>query len=316
MLLARIHRKILAATILLLACTSAHPQDRYLSRELAVIVENDYPFETDQYYTAGLDLFHRFVISSDLPILNNNDSSKTIFSLHYGLKVFTPRDVDTQLPQLMDRPYCGWNFISADVLNFRKKNSGNYLMIQAGLVGNQSGMAHLQEWVHETIGLYSIYGWDSQIANEVVVNANFNHIHQFLLSKNIDLISSTGAWAGTGSNKITQELTLRLLKFNPLNQSAFLNSRISKTNAPRNEFYFFASLEGNYVLSNIFIEGSLFNNPSPFTTSINPWLFAQKIGIQYSGKKVSAAFSITHLGRETPFVTTHNYSSIRLAYRF
>ncbi len=99
----------------------------------------------------------------------------------------------------MDRPYCGWNFISADLLNFRKKNAGNFFMLQVGLVGKQSGMGQLQQWLHQKIGLYSIYGWDSQIRNEVVVNTNFIHTHGFQLEKKIELVSSTGAWLGTGS---------------------------------------------------------------------------------------------------------------------
>ncbi len=292
--------------------------DRYFTNELSVTVDNDYPYATDQYYSAGQDLFYRFLISSKIPVLHNNDSAKTIFSFHYGNKVFTPKDLETQITQLMDRPYCGWNFISADLLNFRRKNSGNYFMIQVGLVGPQSGMDHLQQWLHETIDLYSIYGWDTQIANEVVVNTNFNHTHGFQLTKTIELVSLTGAWLGTGSNKITEEITLRLFRFNPLGESGFMNANVSreKYSKQKKEFFFFASLQANYVLSNIFIQGSLFNNDSPFTTSINPWLFARKFGIQYSGKRISSTFSIVHLSTETPFVSIQNYASVSAAYRF
>ncbi|MEJ0055257.1 MAG: lipid A-modifier LpxR family protein [Bacteroidota bacterium] len=130
---------------------------------------------------------------------HNNDSSKTVLSFRYGNKVFTPKNIDTNDPKEMDRPYCGWNFISADLLNFRKKNAGNFFMLQVGLVGKQSGMGQLQQWLHQKIGLYSIYGWDSQIRNEVVVNTNFIHTHGFQLEKKIELVSSTGAWLGTGS---------------------------------------------------------------------------------------------------------------------
>ena len=143
---------------------------------------------TDQYYTAGQDLFYRFLLNSTSPWIHGNDSSKAIFTLHYGNKVFTPSNVDTKDIHLMDRPYCGWNFISAELQHFKRKNAGNLFVVQVGVVGTESGMGQLQQWVHKTIKLYSIEGWNSQISNEVVVNANFNHTEGFQLNKGVEFI--------------------------------------------------------------------------------------------------------------------------------
>ncbi len=288
------------------------------TKELATTVDNDYPYMTDQYYTAGQDLYYRFLLNSRIPFLRTNDSSKTIFSLHYGNKVFTPENVDTRDTQYMDRPYCGWNFINIELQHFRKKNSANFFVLQLGVVGSESGMGQLQQWWHEAIKLYSIEGWSSQIRNEVVVNTNFNHTHGFALYKHVELVSSSGFVLGTGSNRLSQELTLRLFQFNSLSESTFMNARLSKgLTRNKSEFFLFASLGGDYVLSNIFIEGSLFNsNPSPFTTSINPWFFTQKIGVQYSNRKISFGLAMIHLSKETKLVGTHDYASASLAYRF
>ncbi|NOT77367.1 MAG: lipid A deacylase LpxR family protein [Cyclobacteriaceae bacterium] len=309
--------------ILLSNCPSLKAQssdeaNRNYQHEIFLNVDNDYPFATDKYYTAGQDLYYKFLISSKISFFNNNDSSKTIFSIHYGNKVFTPQNVDTEEFFFMDRPYCGWNFAGASVLNFRNKNAGTLFYVQLGLVGKVSGMGELQQWLHRTIGLYSIYGWDTQIQNEFVVNANVRHTRGFELGKKIEFVSATSVWVGTGSNKITEEITLRLFKFNALRESSYMNANISRKNysSRKSEFFLFTSLEANYVFSNIFIQGSLFDNPSQFTTSITPWLFAGKIGVQYSGGRISSGFSITHLGRETPNVATFNYATASLAYRF
>lgn len=317
----QIYGKCLFALIILLpvySALNAQFTDKGFNHELSLVVDNDYPYMTDQYYTAGQDLHYRSLINSRIPIFHNNDSSKTIFSFHYGNKVFTPKNVDVDDIKLMDRPYCGWNFVSLDLLNFRRKNSGNFFMLQVGLVGKQSGMGQLQLWLHQQIGLYSIYGWDSQIRNEVVVNTSVTHTQGFQLRKKIELISSSGAWLGTGSNKISEEVTLRFFRFNPLSESSFMNANVSneKYTSRKREFFFFASLEGNYVLSNIFLEGSLFNNPSPFTTPINPWVLARKFGVQFSSKRISVTFSITHLSRENYIASTQNYASASFAYRF
>ena len=292
--------------------------DKPLTREIGIAVDNDYPFMTDQYYTAGQDFYYRFLTSSKIPFFPKSDSTKTIVGFHYGNKVFNPKNLDTQDPYLMDRPYCGWNFISAEIQQFKNKNSGNFYSLQVGVVGKESGMGELQQWWHQAIQLYAVEGWDSQISNEVVVNLNYIHAHAVTLGKDAEIVSSTGAWLGTGSNKISQEFTLRLLKFNPLRESSFLSARLTQARNTRNrEFFFFGSAAVDYVISNIFIQGSLFNdNPSPFTTSINPWFMNTKIGIQYSSNRISCSAAIVHLSKETEWVSEHNYASASIAYRY
>jgi hypothetical protein len=237
--------------------------------EVSLSVDNDYPFMTDQYYTAGIDVGFRYLANSRIPILNNNDSSKTIISMRGGIKLFTPKDVDTQNIRRMDRPYCAWTYLGADLINFRRKNSGNVFSLEVGVVGKETGLGQLQRWLHQTINLYGIEGWDSQIANEWVVNSSAQHMHGFTLSRNAEIVSTSGAFLGTGLNKLSQEFTLRLFRFNPLRESSFSKAFLSKTKS-RNEFFFFASAGADYTISNIFMQGSLFSsNPSLYTTSIN-----------------------------------------------
>jgi lipid A 3-O-deacylase len=297
--------------LLLLAC-SASAQ----STETSLSVDNDYPFMTDQYYTAGIELGFRYLAKSGIPILHNNDSSKTLFSIRAGVKLFTPKDVDTQDIRYMDRPYCGWSYINADLTNFRRKNSGNIFSLQVGVVGKENGLGQLQQWLHKTINLYGIEGWDSQIANEWVINSSAQHVHGFTLSRNAEIVSSSGAFLGTGLNKLSQDLTLRLFRFNPLWASSFSNAFLSRTKN-KSEFFFFASASADYTISNIFMQGSLFSgNPSLYTTTINPWLFAYRVGIQCSYRQFGAGFSIVHLAKESTLVSAHNYANANVAYRF
>ena len=155
------------------------------------------------------------------------------------------------------------------------------------------------------------------ISNEVVVNASFNHAHGFKLMNGVEFVSNSGGVLGTGNNKLSQEFTLRLFRFNPLSQSSFMNASLSNGSSKnRSELFLYTSFGGECVMSNIFIEGSLFkSNPSAFTTSINPWFFTQKIGVQYSNRKISFGFAMIHLSKETELVSTHNYASASLAYR-
>jgi lipid A 3-O-deacylase len=304
--------KSLFALLLIAGTTCAQSP----SREVALSVDNDYPFMTDQYYTAGIDAGFRFLVRSRIPILHKNDSSKAIFSINAGIKLFTPKDVDTQDIRYMDRPYCGWNYLTAALTTFRRKNSGNVFSLQVGVVGKETGLGQLQQWLHKSINLYGIEGWDSQIADEWVINSSFQHLHGFTLSRNAEIVSTSGAFLGTGLNKLSQDLTLRLFRFNPLGESSFSNAFLSK-GRNKSEFFFFASLGVDYTISNVFMEGSLFSsNPSLYTTSVNPWLFRYKVGIQYSGNRFGGGLSITHLGKENSLVSTHNYANANVAYRF
>ena len=309
--------RFIVALLILAGVGSTYAQSP--TRELALGVDNDYPFMTDQYYTAGMDVSYRFLVQSKIPLIHSPDSSKTIFSFHAGIKLFTPKNVDTRDTRYMDRPYCGWNFVNAEFLNFRRKNAGNSFAIQVGVVGHETGMGQLQQWLHKTINLYSIEGWDSQISNEFVVNANVNHTHGFQVRKGVEIVLSSGAWVGTGTNKISQEFTVRLFRFNPLSQSSYMNASLSNVSSRKGkpELFFYASMGGDYVLSNIFIQGSLFqNHRSTFTTSLNPWLFSQRIGIQYASNRISVGLACIHLSKETTRVSVHNYASASIAYRF
>lgn len=286
------------------------------ANEVLLTTDNDILFITDQYYTAGENLNYHYQTKKKIPLFHNNDSSKTIVSFEYGIKVFNPKNLETTVTQYMDRPYCGWNYIGANVLNFRNKNSGNLFSVQFGLVGEISGIGNFQKWWHKSLGLYTLQGWDSQIRDEAVINLNYNHTHGFPIGKGIELVSSSGAWIGTGSNKISQELTLRLFQFNPLGESSWMNAAISRNKPPKQECFVYVSFEEDYIFSNIFIEGSLFNNSSPFVTTINPWLLTRKIGIQYSENRVTLGIAFVHLAKETEFVSTHDYATIVISRRF
>ncbi len=269
---------------------------------------------TDQYYTAGQDIYYRFLLNSK----KREHPPTSILSLHYGNKIFTPKNVDTDDPKLMDRPYCGWTFISGELRTIKKQNASNLFALQFGMVGSETGMGQLQQWLHQAINLYGIEGWNYQIANEIVVNVNFSHTRSFAIAEWADMVSSTSVWVGTGNNRLSQEFTFRFLRFNPLTTSSYLNSNIAGLSSHRkHELYLYATLGGDFIVSNIFLEGSLFkSNPSLRTTTINPWLLSQKIGIQYAGNRFSLGVSIIHIGKENNLVSDENYASANVAYRF
>ncbi len=297
---------------------ASQPQDkRLLVHEISGNLDNDFLLVIDRYYTAGQDLTYRRVLNGKR-FFNYSDSTKTLFYFRYGNKMFTPTHIQYRDIRYMDRPYCGWSFINSGFTRFNTSRSAMQLELEVGVVGRMSGMEKLQKWWHQLIGFGLPRGWDSQIRNEVVINLNYQYLKGYHLDEGMDLISSTAIFAGTGNNKLSQEITIRMGELNPLAQSTFFNGRLGSTGWKRErESFAFFGLEFDYVLTNIFIEGSLFkSNPSPFTAPALPFVFKKKFGLMHADARNSYTLSFVFLSKELEMAKSHGYAVMAYAYRF
>jgi lipid A 3-O-deacylase len=295
------------------------------SREVELITENDYIFFEDYYYTAGQDALYRRLVSPESRIFGlfahpHNDSAKVIVEYRAGLKIFNPFNIKTSQVGDMDRPYAGWTFAGIAISNFNTVHSGNRYQLETGVVGKASGMEQLQMWVHKITAYDLPRGWDYQIRNELVTNLYYTRFQDWRLTEGADIVTESRIQAGTGVNGFSQDVTLRLMQFNPINNSAFTNSRLNWAAPPKkskDEIFAFIGLGGDYVLSNIFMEGSLFSHhKSVFEVRANPWVFRRNVGVTYSNTIVSWSVIFNHLSREISKGRTHSYVSLRLGVRF
>jgi len=307
-------------------CIGQSVRKHGLSRQMTFSTDNDFFLLTDRYYTFGMDIEFNSLIkpSSKLfkKIAQGSDSSKIRWNYHYGNKIFTPSDIDTWQTKYMDRPYAGWNFLRAGMTIYNKRNVGHDFGVEVGLVGEISGMGQFQEWWHELINIYPVRGWESQIADEVVVNLHYSHTRNWTLVHWVDLVSISKIALGTGLNNLGQEFNFRFLKFNTVNNSAFTGSRISWNKKERpyganSEAFFFLGLGGEYVASNIFIEGSLFEgNRSVYTLEARKLVFLGKAGFTYSRQVLDYSLTWYHIGYEINNTYRGNYLSLALSVRF
>lgn len=297
-----------------------------LSRQLTFSTDNDFFLLTDRYYTFGMDIEFNSLVKPNSKlfkkIAHGSDSSKIRWNYHYGNKIFTPSDIDTWQTKYMDRPYAGWNFLRTGMTIYNRRNAGHDFGLEIGLVGEISGMGQFQQWWHELINIYPVSGWDSQIANEVVVNLNYSYTKNWAITHWMDFVSISKLSAGTGVNNLGQEFNFRFLRFNPVNNSSFTGSRISwnkkETSSGANrEAFFFLGLGGEYVVSNIFIEGSLFEkNPSAYTLEARNLVFTSRAGFTYSRQILNYSLTWYHIGNEINNTHKGNYLSLAMSVRF
>jgi lipid A 3-O-deacylase len=291
-------------------------EKKTLTNELTLAIDNDIFFGHDRYYTAGHLLSYRRLLKPKW-YGDKRQTSKTILNFHLGSKIFTPKRTQFVNPINMDRPYAGFSFIDASAIYSENKKSLSHFGIELGLVGEATGLGRVQQWWHRSTGFYEPRGWDSQIANELVINTRFQFQKNFSIIKGFDLVSTSGFFLGTGSNKITQNLTFRFIDFNSIDQSIFSNTRLACDGSIEvKEFFLFCGAGIDYIISDIFLEGSLFNDRSPFTVCATPLVARGNAGLMYAKNRVSYSVSVNAASKEMQEGFWHKYVSLSFSTRF
>jgi len=298
-----------------LVCSQTKP----IRSELSLLTDNDVFFSTDYYYSAGQEIAYKNYINPNSgfqDLLCKSDTTKLVLILRGGIKMFTPRKTGQTDIKKKDRPYAGYDYLNVGVVKFTKQNQGSAFNIEIGLVGTASGVDRIQSNWHEFWHLRPFYGWEGQISNEVVLNLNYSFLKAWQISKGFDIVNNSSITGGTGSNKLSQDFSFRLLRFNPLKESNFCGTVLGPS-SNRKEFYLFGGIGLDYVISNIFLEGSLFENRiSPLTYPAEPFVFRQNIGLMFSAPNWFCSAKINHLSKEVSEGLDHTYGSINLGFRF
>ncbi len=303
-------------------CFAQTESRRDFANEITLAIDNDIFLFDDWYYTAGHEISYRKLLDNRQSlaklITQTNVPSKAIVSFNLGNKIFTPKRTQFENPINMDRPYAGYNYGSISISRLKGHSIVSSLEFEIGLIGKATGLGELQQWWHTKTGLEEPRGWDSQIANEVVLNMNYSYERNIRILKFIDLVSASGVFVGTGSNKIAQDLTVRLIDFNPITESVFSHNRLAfKGNQGKEEVFIFGGIGIDYVISNIFLEGSLFkNNKSLFTVDATPWVLRRNFGIMYARNRGSFALSVNSIAKEVAKGSGHSYVRLAFSQRF
>lgn len=303
-------------------CFAQTEPRRTYANEITLAIDNDIFLFSDWYYTAGHEISYRTVLGNQRSlaklITQTNTPSKAIVSFNLGNKIFTPKRTQFANPINMDRPYAGFDYGSVSISRLKGHSVVSSLEFELGLVGKATGLGKLQKWWHTQAGFEEPRGWDTQIANEVVFNINYQLQKSIKILEDIDLVSTSGVFVGTGSNKIAQDVTVRLIDFNPITESIFSNNRLAfGGNQAKEEVFIFGGIGIDYVISNIFLEGSLLNNnQSFFTVDATPWVLRKNFGIMYARNHGSFDLSVNNLAKEVAKGSGHSYVRLAFSLRF
>ncbi len=146
-----------------------------------VVWENDSRFNTDRYYTNGIQFVSRST-EDDRSALTRRwlgtacrlfgcGDARFLFSQHsLGQLMYTPGDIAVAAPQPLDRPWAGLLYVERQWLLLAPDGASiTTLTAQAGVTGRLSLAEPAQKLFHRILDRPRPQGWDHQVGNTLAV---------------------------------------------------------------------------------------------------------------------------------------------------
>lgn len=244
---------------------------------ISFMLENDIFANEDKHYTNGVRLAYlspETSVSKHIASLANKmlffqPLASKRYSYSMGQSMFTPRNITKSNPNLNDRPYAGWTYLSMGIISSDGKRYDNF-NVSLGVVGKYSFAEKTQKLVHKIVGSPKPMGWGYQLHNEPGI----------LLSYDRQWRNRYGVSAKGFQSDLTPSLGVNLGNIYTC-LSAGIMSRFGmdlpddygppriRPSLPGSDFfvptksfgwYLFAGAEGRAVARNIFLDGNTFRS--------------------------------------------------------
>lgn len=158
--------KVLLISILFLISPLSLAQSKR-ANELSIKFDNDAAFETDKYYSNGIELMYKRRFGGQ--------SSLTKFRLGVAHKIFTPEATLSTTVVEGDHPYTGLLY---GIFGFSHVNNSYYLRADLwyGKQGPDAKAGSLQNLFHRMTPSSEVNGWQNQTSNQTFYNGEFKII--------------------------------------------------------------------------------------------------------------------------------------------
>lgn len=288
--------------------------------EVGLILDNDLYTSTvnDKYYTNGFELYYRFLNTP-----KSESIVKKITEFRIGQYIYNPQTIRASRIDYNDRPFAGVLFAEAGIHQFYSNESVLKLNTQMGFMGPNAFGQETQEFFHNTFGYKKVSGWQYQIQNALLVQAEVFYAKKLAILNNkntLDILAQAEVKLGTVLNEITLGPVLRIgfKKLLPVSNSNLYNAalRYDKNYKNTSEFYFFISPKLNYQLYDATIEGSLFDDKSPVTFPLVPFRFQGEAGFKYRINRWNLSYTFNYISQEVDNIVNEGYyyGSIGIGY--
>jgi hypothetical protein len=253
-----------------------------------IVEENDSaPFNTDKYYTQGLEFTYLgpdvaadsawmtpFDALGGLGLFDAEGAGEVSrrYEVLLGQSIFTPKDTAREDPDPNDRPYAGWLYGGIGLIQDTDRRRLDHLELLAGVVGPSAfGKTTQNDW-HQYIDIDKSRGWDDQLHNEPGLVLSYERKWRLLQPVGggfaVDAIPELGITVG---NVMDYAEAGGMIRFGRNLEADYGPSRIrpalSGTPYFNSDyldgpfgFYVFAGAQGRAVARNIFLDGNTFRD--------------------------------------------------------
>lgn len=273
--------------ILLVSLINAQVYERYREapvevsyhKKLSVVWANDVFFQTDRYFTNGLELEYHTQWPEQLNIANllidPMSESGPVYSIILKHDIFTPKNVLGD-PEQSDRPYAGVLMFGLKSSHFSASKRYRFSSsISGGLLGEYAGGQFVQNGIHVLLPASEpIPGWVYQIRHTALVQYATAIEKGVVNTKWVELDALANARLGLPYTDFSGGVRVRV----GLGPDYFSTDHLlSKSH---NYVHFFAQGNLKTVMYDATLQGGLFNDENPHTiVDINPLVGEWKVGI-------------------------------------
>jgi len=293
-----------------------------LKQEIGIQTDNDSYLAggSDRYYTNGIFIFYNKALNFDRE--KKNKLENKIFGIKIVQKIFTPKTININSIQEIDRPYAGFLFIEPQLNLLFKNESSIKLSSTIGVIGNKSGAKVVQKTIHNLLGFDEPRGWENQIEDNYIINFSAEYTKLLIKESSYDLSFNGKVNLGNGFNGTELGPIIRVGKFNKLFNSMITNSSVYYNNNIKSnyhEFYFYYKPKILYNVYDATIQGNMFSkNNQEIMYTIQPIVFSNQLGVDYRIKHLSASLNITFQTTDVKRMRRdyHGWGSIVVSYLF
>lgn len=239
--------KIKIASILSLICLCAWPMESYFTMENDTFLRKD-----DSDYTHG----------TRLDLIDND----TLFHYMIQQTMYAPPDLRNKHHVPGERPYAGMLIGGVGYEFFQDQQSPwtHYGELDFGMIGPAAGCKDTQTAIHKLLGCRKPQGWDDQLHNEIVLNAQWWTKYNWFISDYVAIVPFGGAAVGNIQDFVEGGAQLKI----GYNIGRTVNNEILfSAPAPRGNWtwkklsaYAYVGASERFYLYNHILEGSMFHN--------------------------------------------------------
>lgn len=281
----------------------------YGNRSFNWNIDNDI-FLTDKFYTSGVEFeieLHDETIYNEAgeEVSLDYEGNKVQYSIrrYAGQKLFTPSEIEWTLDEIdkYERPYAG--LLYGGYKREKYIDDGSYWKYNFlfGMTGDGSFGELYQKNYHEVIGSPEPLGWDSQIDESFVFLYSIDYSPWTrILYEGDDYIrgdyryivnASIGTLRIGGSGGVLFRFGRLLGDFEP--GKAEFQKKIPKSLYGLKEYYIYANAMLKLNIHDTTYQGGLFENHSPFTVNIEPFVLEEKLGAMATWDEFSVDYALT-----------------------